>query len=125
VRRETDSALGDARRAFQAGQVVRSLRSCDRIARLLEHLGPESQQAIRRQTEELVIQLLSTHGVVIEPPHGEFVFGSQSSYVSTLVPVLIKALESKGYLPYRESSPWRALWSHAHYHLRLDVSEYL
>jgi hypothetical protein len=42
-----------------------------------------------------------------------------------MVPVLIKALEAKGYLPSRDSSRWRDQWKHALYHLHWDVSEQL
>jgi hypothetical protein len=62
--------------------------------------------------------------VKLEPPRGEFVFGSQS-YVAAMLPVLDKALEAKGFLPYRESSRWRHEWNHALYHLSLDVRESL
>ena len=41
------------------------------------------------------------------------------------MPVLKKALEAKGFLPYRESSFWRQEWDHALYHVSLDVIEQL
>jgi hypothetical protein len=37
--------------------------------------------------------------------------------------MLIKALEAKGYLPFRESSPWKSAWDKARYLMRLEVSE--
>ena len=53
----------------------------------------------------------------------DFVMGSYETYRARLLPVLIKALEAKGYLPYRETSPWKSAWQQALYHLRLEISE--
>ncbi|HZW30451.1 MAG TPA: hypothetical protein VFF52_07050 [Isosphaeraceae bacterium] len=123
VQRQADSELSAARRARQSGQVVASLRACDRIAKLLAHLPPDSRETVRRQTEALVTQLVATHGVVVEMPEGHYVFGSQSSYLADMLPVLIKGLEAKDYLPHRAGAPWGELWKHAKYQLRLDISE--
>jgi hypothetical protein len=123
VKQRSDSELAFARQAFESGTVVASLESCDRIGKLLPHLSPEIRQAVRHEVEALVTRLVETHGIVVEAPQGQFVLGSHSSYVSTMLPVLVKALEAKNYLPNRASSPWRDLWTHALYHLRLDVSE--
>jgi hypothetical protein len=120
-----DAELTSARRSFDSGKVVVSLQACDRIAKLLEHLDPDSQQARRHDTEELVTRLLARRGVVVEPRHGDYVFGSESSYASSLVPVLVNALEAKDYLPYRGRSPWARLWKHALYRLQFQVSEQL
>jgi hypothetical protein len=123
VRRQVDSELAAARKAFESSQVVGSLSACDRIAKLLPHLDPDSRQGARRATEGLVTRLVETHGVVVEAPQGEFVFGSQASYVADLLPVLLQGLEAKNYLPDRSESPWHGLWKHAGYHLRLEISE--
>ena len=123
LERQVDFDLNAARRAFESVEVVAVARlHCDRIAGLIRHLAPKIQPAVRSETEQLVTQLVSTHGVKLEVPQGHFVFGSKS-YVSDMLPVLVKALEAKGYLPYRESSPWQRLWKHALYQMRLDVSE--
>src|SRR5262249_33313684 len=106
LRGQVDADRKAARRSFESGRVVASLTYCDRIPGLLKHLAPEKQGAARGQTQELVSQLVSTHGVVIESPQGQFIFGSQSSYLSSMVPVLVNGLEAKNYLPYRQSSPW-------------------
>ncbi len=53
---------------------------------------------------------------------GQFVYGS-ASYVSDLVPILEKALESKGYLPRRDKSPWRDAWQNSPFEARLVVNE--
>ena len=68
--------------------------------------------------------LLSSRGVKIRPPHGDFVFGSET-YVDAMLPVLEQALESKGFLPFRHASPWAGEWDHALYQLSLDVREQL
>jgi len=73
----------------------------------------------------LVSELVIRHGVLIELPDGEFTFGSQSAYVKEFLPVLVDGLEAKGYLPYRESSPWKAMWDRAQYRVHLRVVEQL
>ncbi len=123
VGQHVDVELTSARRSFDSGKVAVSLQSCDRIAKLLKHLDPESQQARRHDTEELVTRLLASHGVVVESTHGDFIFGSESSYSSRLLPVVVKGLEAKDYLPYRANSPWADLWKHALYRLQVRVSE--
>ena len=123
VGKHVDAELASARRSFDSGKVIVSLQTCDRIAKLFRHLDAEGQQTRRRATEDLVTHLLESHGVVVEPTHGEFVFGSESSYTSKLEPVLVNGLEAKGYLPYRAGSPWAGLWKKARYRLQFHVSE--
>jgi hypothetical protein len=123
LKREVDSQLTAARRSYESGQVVKAYRRCDGIAGLIKHLEPETQSTARSDTEKLVTRIVTEHGLIIQTPRGTFVFGSQSSYVSDMMPILVEALEAKGYLPYRQSSPWNDLWTHASYQLRLDVME--
>ena len=118
VRQEADRDLASARKSFESGEVVQSLQACDRIAKLLAYMPPEVECVVKRDTEELVGRLIATHGVVVEAPKGEFVFGSQETYLSKMLPMLHKAMESKGYLPNRPTSPWAGLWAKALYHLR-------
>jgi hypothetical protein len=114
--------LAAARQSLQTENIVASFRYCEQTALLFDHLAPQAQPAVRSEAETLVIQLVCTRGVKVEAPQGRFVFGSKS-YFSDMLPILEHALESKGYLPGRESSPWRYLWNQALYHLRLDISE--
>ena len=100
-----DSQLTVARRSFQSGQILSAFTSCERIAALIDHLPPDKRVTVRTATQDLVIRLVSTHGVVIEPPQGQFVFGSHS-YTFNMVPTMVKAFEAKGYLPYRQSYYW-------------------
>lgn len=123
VRQEAGRELASARHNFDTRQVVESLRGCDRIAALVPHLTGSEADGLRRDASELATRLVEGHGVAIETTRGEFVLGSQESYRSSLLPVLIKALEAKGYLPSRESSPWRSAWTGAKYRLRMQVSE--
>jgi hypothetical protein len=125
LRREADSQLKAARRLFDSGQGVEASKRCDRIAGLVKHLEPEIQSTLRSETEKLVSQLVAKYGLIFQAPRGTFVFGSESSYVADLMPILLEALEAKGYLPYRASSPWHSTWSHAFYQLKLDVTERL
>ncbi len=123
LRHRAATDLEAARRDADAERVVASLRACDRIAKLLPHLPPEDEAAVRRETETLAVRLVETHGVGIETSKGDFVFGSYQDYLARLLPMLLKGLEDKGYLPYRDASPWRSAWQKAPYHLRLEVSE--
>ena len=105
-RRSRRRPRGRTPRSLESGQVVASFDFCERIAAVLDHLAPSRQSTVRTETRDLVVRLVSTRGVKLEPPRGDFVFGSQT-YVAKMLPVLIKALEAKGFLPYRESSRWR------------------
>jgi hypothetical protein len=117
--------LAKARKGMEAGKVIAALLTCDEVAMLLKHLSPNSSATIRRDAENLVTELVTGRGVQIELPEGEFTFGSQATYVKELVPALTRALEAKGYLPYRESSPWKAVWDRAGYRMHLQVVEQL
>src|SRR5262249_43176853 len=117
LQRRIESDLAAARRLFESGQPVEAMALCDQIHGLMKHLPPDTAEAIRQQVEELVIRLVSVHGIIVDLPQGEFVLGSQSSYITSLVPVLVRALKGRGYLPNRASrtDPWSDLWSHAVY----------
>jgi len=124
LNQEVEFDFAAARRALESGEVVSSFIYCDRIAGLIRHLPPEKQLSVRSEAESVVSMLVSAHGVTLVQPRGHFLFGPQT-YVSELVPVLVKALEAKGYLPCRETSPWRHQWIHALYQLDLEISESL
>jgi hypothetical protein len=117
--------LVSARKAMESGRVVAALDVCDQLPVLTGHLAKASQDRIRRELEQLVEQLVGEHGVSVEPPEGEYTFGSQGSYVKQLLPLLVPALESKAYLPYRRESPWRDAWRHACYRVHVKVIERL
>ncbi len=124
LKRRCGAELETARRERNAGQVLESLHACDRIAKLLPHLPSDAEPAVRRDAEALVVRLVEAHGVTIETAKtGDFVFGSFENYLARLLPILLKSLENKGYLPYRDTSPWKSAWQKAPYHLRLEVSE--
>jgi hypothetical protein len=116
--------LAAARLAAATGSVVSALDTCEKIASLLVHAAADQPSTVRSATHDLVVGLVASRGVMLEQPRGEYVFGSQT-YVDRMLPLLKKALESKGFLPYRESSYWRNEWSHAPYQLNLDVTEQL
>jgi hypothetical protein len=122
LQRQVDFHLAAGRRAYDSRNAVAALAHCDQIDTLIQHVAQPTQPTARRETERLVTQIVSTHGVSIEPPQGKFVFGARS-YVADMVPVLATALERKGYLPNRQSSPRFGLWLHAAYRVHLDVSE--
>jgi hypothetical protein len=111
-----------ARQLKDAGNMSAAMDACDRSGALLGHLARTAQPEFRREVEALVILLMQTAGITVVVPQGRFVYGS-SSYVSDMLPALGKSLEAGGYLPLRESSPWRDLWRHSHYQMRLDVTE--
>jgi hypothetical protein len=115
--------LDAARRDAGSGRVVDAVRACDRIAGLLRYLPSPDASGLRAPAAALVERLVEARGVTLEAARGDFVLGSFESYRSHLMPVLIKALESRGFLPYREESPWKSAWGKAAYHMRLEVSE--
>jgi hypothetical protein len=114
--------LASARQLFASGNVSASMDACDRIGAFVKHLSKVSQQAVREETESLVTELAKTAGVTVTVTPGKFLYGS-NSYVLEMVPVLERALASKGYLPRREASVWRDAWRHSPFHVRLDVNE--
>lgn len=124
VRRQSTIELEAASRAFGSGRVLAAMAACDRVAALLPHLETEARVEVRRASQDQVDRLVETHGVTLETPRGEFIAGSHETYRAHLLPVLIKSLEAKGYLPERESSPWKASWRKAIYQMRLQVSEH-
>ena len=96
VRREADSQLRSAIRLFDSGQALESSKRCDQIAALMKHIEPEVQSTLRSETEKLVSRIVSQNGVTIKMIRGTFAFGSQSSYVSDLWPILLEARRSQG-----------------------------
>ncbi len=125
LERSIAAELASARNLMEAGQIVEAIGACDQSATLIKHLAPAASARVRRDAEDFVSQLVIRHGVSIELPEGEFTFGSQSAYVKEFVPILVHGLEAKGYLPYRESSPWKAMWDRAQYRVHLRVVEQL
>ncbi len=123
LRKQAASELDTAGLESDAGRVAASLRACDRVAKLLPHMAADGEAITRRDAETLVTRLVEGHGVALETPRFELVIGSYESYRTQLVPILLDGLEAKGYLPYRESSPWKAAWRRAKYLLRLEVIE--
>ena len=122
---QVDIELAAARRSEASEHVLDSFASLrSRIATLVDHLSPDKATAVRTETAEVVVRLISHHGVTIASPQGHFVFGQQT-YVKEIVPVVVKAFEAKGYLPYSDSSHWRAQWKHARYLATISVSEKL
>jgi hypothetical protein len=125
LRRRVAAELATAQREFGRGEVLASLRACDRVAALLAHMRADAAEPVRREAAEVVTRLVERHGVALEVPRGEYVFGSDQSYRERLVPVLQDALEARGYLPYRASSPWKLAWRDAKYLMTLRVAERL
>lgn len=124
IRRQAEVELASARRDRESGHAQASMDACDRIAAILPHLEPRDRAALRQSTGQVVEQLVAAHGVSIENPRGDFVHGTHETYRARLLPVLIKALEAKGYLPLRERSSWRSAWGRAAYRMQLDINEH-
>ena len=114
--------LGSGRELLAAGKLSGSMDACDRAGVLFRHLAGQSQGGLRAETEALVKKLVQDAGIRVTVAPGQFVYGS-GSYVSGLVPILEKALESKGYLPRRDKSPWRGAWQISPFEARLVVNE--
>ena len=60
-------------------------------------------------------RIVADPGVSGRDTGGPFVFGGKSLTSPTCSRSSSRRCEAKGYLPYRESSPWRDLWAHALY----------
>jgi hypothetical protein len=114
--------LAQARQNRGSENFPASMNACDSAGGLLAHLPENTQSAFRKETEALVIELLKTAGITVVVPPGRFVYGSHT-YLAEMLPILDQALEAKGYLPRRETSPWRELWRHSSYQMRLAVQE--
>ncbi len=125
VLRQANYELDAARRDYAAGRAVESLRRCDRVAHLMPHLPAAGEAAVRREAGELAARLIASYGVAMEVSRGDFILGTSESYRAHLTPVLVKGLEAKGFLPYRDTSPWKSAWDKAMYRLRLEISERL
>lgn len=119
ARYELETALKDDR----AGRAAAAMRGCDRVAHILPHVPEGSEKELRQEAGALATRLIQSHGVAIEMPGGDLVLGTPETYRTHLVPVLVKGLEAKGFLPYQKSSPWRSAWDHARYRLRLEINE--
>jgi len=114
--------LSAARQLLKSGNISASMNACDRSGALLAHLPKTAEPAFRRDTEAVVSELIRAAGITVVVPQGRFVYGS-NTYVSELLPLLDIALVAGGYLPKRESSPWRDLWRNSRFAMRLDVEE--
>jgi hypothetical protein len=119
---EIEAGLAQARQQRSSGNLVASMNTCDRVGALLGHLAEKARPDFRKQTEALVTELLKSAGVTVVVPAGKFVYGS-GSYLSEMLPILDQALEARGYLPRRESSPWRDFWRHSSYQMQLAIKE--
>jgi hypothetical protein len=122
VAAQVASELASARQQRTSGSIIASMNACDRAGALLSHLAESTQARFRQEAQVLVTELLQIAGITVVVPEGRFIYGS-STYMSELIPILDQALEARGYLPRREASPWRELWRHALYQMRLNVQE--
>jgi hypothetical protein len=114
--------LAAARQLLKAGDMSASMNACDRSGALLAHVPKTAEPAFRRDIEAVASELIRAAGITVVVSPGRFVYGSKS-YVSELLPLLDGALVAGGYLPKRESSPWRDLWPNSRFSMRLDVDE--
>jgi hypothetical protein len=120
---ETD--LKEARAAIEAGNATGAFDKCDALPSMLDHLPTQSQASLRREAEQIVLQVIARHGLFIEPPRGTFLRGSESNYNTTMIPAIGKAVRAKGYVPQPSSPAWRDRWSQAPFRLTLNLSERL
>ena len=102
-----------------------AFETCDVATRLLAHLPPDSRQRLHGEFERLVTQIISVHGIVVDPIRGHLLAGSMAKYNATMVPELIRGLKAKKYVPQVDSSPWRDKWSAAPYRLVVELNEEL
>lgn len=112
-----------AESAVLSHRPVDAVARCTNAARLAIHLPPDDKVAVMRRLGSIVVPRIERHGVVIDRPAGEFVFGTEGDYDATMRPELIQALGDRGYLPLVPNSPWRDDWSRAPYRLTLSIHE--
>jgi hypothetical protein len=120
---ETD--LAAARAAFEAGNPVLAYDACAPLTGLISHSVPPAQEQLRIAVEDLVARIIDRHGLLVDPPRGHFLAGSESRYNASMIPILSKALRAKGYLPHLDDHAGDTRWSHAPYRLSLVLNERL
>jgi len=76
-----------------------------------------------RRLTAIVVPQIERHGILIDRPAGEFVFGTDAGYNASMLPAITGTLGEKGYLPVVANSPWRDDWSRAPYRLSLSIHE--
>jgi hypothetical protein len=118
------TTLEAARKAFQAGQSTEVLDRCERLAELAGDLPPSARAPLLSECDTLVASVVGARGIVLEPVHGRFTFGSATGYDALLHPPLEVALRRLGYVPRRPSSPWPRLWNErAPFRFTIEMNE--
>ena len=107
----------------ESGDPVLAWDRCETLAPLAAHLHEPDRGRLLGAAGELVLGLVETQGVVLDPPQGHFIAGSISRYNADMIPILNKMLKTKGYLPRPDTSVWRNHWSRAPYRMSLEVRE--
>ncbi len=120
---ETD--LAAARSAAQTGNAVVAFEHCETLAPLAARLPEPDRGRLQGEASTVVAGLVDRQGVLVDPPHGHFLTGSMARYNAYMIPILIKGLKARGFLPQPDASPWRDRWDRAPYRFSLEVNEQL
>jgi hypothetical protein len=118
-----ESDLAAAQSAAELGRALMAFDRCETLAPLAAHLPEPDRGRLRGEAGEIVVRIIDRHGVLLDPPHGHFLTGSMARYNANMIPTLVKALKTKGYLPQPDVSPWRDRWSRSPYRFSLEVNE--
>jgi len=112
-----------ARAAARSPRPIDAVARCSAAAAVAIHLPPDETQSVLRRLGAIVVPLIESRGAVIDRTAGEFLFGTEAGYDKSLRPIMIKALEDKGYLPPDTNSRWRDEWKRAPYRLSVTIHE--
>jgi hypothetical protein len=119
---EADAAA--ARKAVDAGRPHEAIDLCERLVVTAEELPHETFERLYGQANEIVTALIERRGVVFLPARGDFTDGSPQSYSERFDPLFDALFRTKGYVPRRPASPWRADWDNrSPFRLTMDVVE--
>jgi hypothetical protein len=115
--------LAAAGAAFNAANPVLAYDKCASLDKLIDHATPPARQQLRAAADDLASRIIERHGILVEPPRGHFLLGSEARYQATLIPLLTKALKARGYLPRVDDGTAGPAWSRAPHRLSLVLDE--
>jgi hypothetical protein len=117
------SGLTTAAAAFDAADPVLAYNQCTSLDKLIEHAAPPDRPPLRAAADDLARRIIDRHGILVEPPRGHLLPGSEARYYATLIPLLTEALKARGYLPRVDDGTAAPAWSRAPHRLSLVLNE--
>jgi hypothetical protein len=115
--------LAAAAAAFDEARPAQAHDKCASLGKLIEHAAPPTRQELRSAADDLDARIIDRHGLLVEPPRGHFLPGSEARYRATLPTLLAEGLKARGYLPRVDDGTVGAAWSRAPYRLSVVLNE--